>query len=171
MFTPNFPFELLYSASYSTFFSTKYLVLMNSTITMVPIKYVKINWIILELRGQDCKVQNFWEVHIFFQKSRNSFWTRRVSSIKVPAFLRGPKKIATSFLWFWHLISKHQNHKENGANFCGLLRKVELYHRSNCFRGFFWKNLKTPKRHFEINWPLAIACTASTPLAGGMHLF
>ena len=118
MFPPNFPFELLYSASYSTFFSTKYLVLMNSTITMVPIKYVKINWIILELRGQDCKVQNFWEVHIFFQKSRNSFWTRRVSSVKVPAFLRGPKKIATSFLWFWHLISKHQNHKENGANFC-----------------------------------------------------
>ena len=25
-------------------------------------------------------------------------------------------------------IGKRQNHKEDGANFCGLLRKAELYH-------------------------------------------
>ena len=28
------------------------------------------------------------------------------------------------------------------------------YLMSTCFRLFFWKKLKTPKRHFEINWPL-----------------
>ena len=26
--------------------------------------------------------------------------------------------------------------------------------RSTCFRSFFWRKLKTPKRHFEIIWPL-----------------
>ena len=26
--------------------------------------------------------------------------------------------------------------------------------RSTCFRSCFWKKLRTPKRHFEINWPL-----------------
>ena len=26
--------------------------------------------------------------------------------------------------------------------------------RLNCFRFILWKKLKTPKRHFEINWPL-----------------
>ena len=26
--------------------------------------------------------------------------------------------------------------------------------RLTCFHSFFWRKLKTPKRHFEINWPL-----------------
>ena len=28
--------------------------------------------------------------------------------------------------WFWRLLSKCQNHEEDYANFCGLLRKAEL---------------------------------------------
>ena len=28
------------------------------------------------------------------------------------------------------------------------------YLRLTCFRSFFWKKLKTPKRNFEVNWPL-----------------
>ena len=30
-------------------------------------------------------------------------------------------------LWFWRLLSKCQNHEAECANFCGLLRKAELY--------------------------------------------
>ena len=30
------------------------------------------------------------------------------------------------------------------------------YLKSNCFCSFFLEELKTPKRHFEIDWPLAI---------------
>ena len=33
---------------------------------------------------------------------------------------------------------------------------LKWYLRSTCFRSFFWKKLKTPKRHFKINWPLDI---------------
>ena len=44
-------------------------------------------------------VQLFWEVH---------------------------KKCAQSALWFWNLLSKRQNHEDDCANFCGLLRKAEL---------------------------------------------
>ena len=33
--------------------------------------------------------------------------------------------------------------------------------RSACFCSFFWKKLKTPKRHFEINWPLVIPASCA----------
>ena len=36
------------------------------------------------------------------------------------------EKATKDCLWFWHLLSKCQNHKEDSANFCGLLRKAEL---------------------------------------------
>ena len=29
--------------------------------------------------------------------------------------------------WFWRLLSKFQNNKDNSAYFCGLLRKAEFY--------------------------------------------
>ena len=45
------------------------------------------------------------------------------TQIKSSAFLR---KLQI-FAHFWHLLSKHQNHEEDCANFCGLLRKAELY--------------------------------------------
>ena len=31
---------------------------------------------------------------------------------------------------------------------------IQQYLKSNCFRSVFWGELKTPKRQFEINWPL-----------------
>ena len=43
------------------------------------------------------------------------------------AFLRRPQNFAQSSSWFWNLLSKHENHEEDCANFCGLLRKAELY--------------------------------------------
>ena len=43
------------------------------------------------------------------------------------AFLRRPQGFAQSSSWFWHLLSKRQNHEEECSNFCGLLRKAELY--------------------------------------------
>ena len=37
------------------------------------------------------------------------------------------------------------------------------YLKSNCFRSFFWRiEVKTPKRYFEINWPLL--CIMNTNL-------
>ena len=32
--------------------------------------------------------------------------------------------------------------------------QIRLYYLPICFRSFFWKKVKTPKRHFEIKWPL-----------------
>ena len=36
-------------------------------------------------------------------------------------------KFAQSSSWFWHFLSKHQNHEEDNTNFWGLLRKARLY--------------------------------------------
>ena len=48
---------------------------------------------------------------------------------KSSAFLRRPQTLTQSSLLFWRLLNKCQNHKENHANFCGLLRKAELYQK------------------------------------------
>ena len=44
------------------------------------------------------------------------------------------------------------------------------YHASGrlVFVRFFWKNLKTPKRHFESNWPLDYLFTTTSKL---IHLY
>ena len=40
----------------------------------------------------------------------------------------------SSFLGFGHLLSKHQNHTKDGANFCGLLSKANFFFFFNsCF--------------------------------------
>ena len=86
--------------------------------------------------------------------------------------------VYTIFLiWLWRLLSKCQNHKENRANFCGLLRKAELYQKQrygylmkikvvqNCFNPL-WNKLahhslqacQMRRFHFKLNgaifWPL-----------------
>ena len=43
------------------------------------------------------------------------------------AFLRRQQKFAQSSSWFGYLLSKRPNKEEDFANFCGLLRKAELY--------------------------------------------
>ena len=43
------------------------------------------------------------------------------------AILRRPQNFAQSSLWFGRLLRKCPNHEEDFANFCGLLRKAELY--------------------------------------------
>ena len=51
----------------------------------------------------------------------------------IKVFLKRPQKFAQSSSWFWHLLSKRQNHKEDGTNFFGILRKAELYLANKCF--------------------------------------
>ena len=43
------------------------------------------------------------------------------------AFSRSRQKSGQSSSWFWHLLSKRQNHEEDRPDFCGLLGKAELY--------------------------------------------
>ena len=43
------------------------------------------------------------------------------------SFSEKATKFAQSSSWFWRLLSKCQNHEDDCANSCGLLRKVELY--------------------------------------------
>ena len=33
-------------------------------------------------------------------------------------------------------------------------KQIQFYYNETCFCLFFWRKLRTPKRHFEINWPL-----------------
>ena len=44
--------------------------------------------------------------------------------------------------------------------------QIQFYYYETCFCLFFWRKLKTSKRHFEINWPLVI-----TPFYGGWQTF
>ena len=39
-------------------------------------------------------------------------------------------------------------------------KRIQFYYYETCFRLVFWRKLKTPKRHFEINWPLVDLSTA-----------
>ena len=45
--------------------------------------------------------------------------------------MRRPQNFAQSSSWFWRLLSKCQNHKDDCANFWGLLKKAELYIQSH----------------------------------------
>ena len=51
----------------------------------------------------------------------------------------------------WWTVSKCQNHKEDGANFCGLLRKAELYRQGTSYSSYFiaevWQNLYPGSYH------------------------
>ena len=46
-----------------------------------------------------------------------------INAVKVQLFQEGQKMLS---LWFWNLLGKRQNHEDDCANFCGLLRKAEL---------------------------------------------
>ena len=80
-------------------------------VSFIPLSFVHLwslsfkylYWIILQIWG--------WTPRIHKRCSRLS-----------SDFLRRPQKFA-----FWRLPSKRQNHEEDCANFCGLLRKAELY--------------------------------------------
>ena len=47
-----------------------------------------------------------------------------ISVLKVQLFWDGHKNLCK---WFWCLLSKFKNHKDDYAHFCGLLRKAELH--------------------------------------------
>ena len=70
--------------------------------------------------------QRFW-VKFSFSEKATKIWAICLMVLTFTAFLRRPQKIVQSALWFWRLLSKCQNHEEDFANFCGLLRKAELY--------------------------------------------
>ena len=53
---------------------------------------------------------------------------------------------------FWRLLSKCQNHKTDCANFCGLLRKAELYIHVCNYLVIRFKNLRRAKcQYIKIN--------------------
>ena len=54
----------------------------------------------------------------------------------------------TKSKWFFQ-ADVSSNERTNKFNFTTMIPL-----RSTCFLFVFWKKLKTPKRHFEINWPL-----------------
>ena len=69
--------------------------------------------------------------------------------------------------WEWHLRKLHLVHSK-GQLISKRLFGIPIYSEKrtkkynlttmisqvDLFSFLFWKNLKTPKRHFEINWPL-----------------
>ena len=59
-----------------------------------------------------------------------SHWNQITFLIKF-SFSEKVTKIGTISSWFWHLLCKRQNHKADSTNFCGLLRKAELYNRDS----------------------------------------
>ena len=63
---------------------------------------------------------SLFTLKLFFWKSSCNWYIKFSFSEKATKF-------AKSSSWFWHLLSKRQNHEDDFANFCGLLRKAELY--------------------------------------------
>ena len=67
-----------------------------------------------------------------FNKKLAAFSKRKLSQkkgkylVKIHIFWEGHKNVHNR-PWFWNLLSKRQNHKDDCANFCGLLIKAELY--------------------------------------------
>ena len=79
-------------------------------------------------------------------------------SFKVQLFWEGHKDLRHPPYGFdVYYVSKYQNHKEDGANFCGLLRKAELYQlfviMPIIFELFVW-TLKIIFSCFLLKWPL-----------------
>ena len=75
---------------------------------------------------------------VILQEFRLEFWPKFYTQNKldkVQLFWEGHKNSCN----LPHLLSKRQNHKEDFANFCGLLRKAELY-----------KNFRHPPYGFDI---------------------
>ena len=64
-----------------------------------------------------------------FLRTPQKIWIYFPLRLDVKVFLRRQQKFAKLSPWFWHLFSKRQtqNHEDDCANFCGLLRKPELY--------------------------------------------
>ena len=61
-------------------------------------------------------------------------------------------------------VRKIQNDFSSQCFFKKTNKKIRLYYLLTCFLFIFWKKVKTPRRHFEINWPLA---SESTKKYGG----
>ena len=84
---------------------------------------------------------------VLAQTQEDCCFTKEIFTRKVPlkfSFSEKATKFAQSSLWFWRLLSKCQNHKDDCTNFCGLLRKAELYQArvSFFFGNFTFSRLK-----------------------------
>ena len=95
-------------------------------------------------KSQKFYIVSFWLKWVSLLKTNQhslSIWTRLkrllVSKaaqlwqffdyLKFIYFLRMPQKFEQSSLWFWRLLRKCKNHKDNCPNFCCLLSKVENF--------------------------------------------
>ena len=56
--------------------------------------------------------------------TRNWVRNKRIYGGKVQLFSEDQNNLRHLSIWFWHLLSKRQNHEEDSADFCGLLRKA-----------------------------------------------
>ena len=82
---------------------------------------------------------------VLAQTQEDCCFTKEIFTRKVPlkfSFSEKATKFAQSSLWFWRLLSKCQNHKDDCTNFCGLLRKAELY-LARSFLAFLYQNIIT----------------------------
>ena len=84
-----------------------------------------VNWILVELEN-DILYCTVFLVFLNFFPHWNSAWLSFEVSFISAIFTQ-------SSSWFWNLLSKRQNHEEDCANFCGLLRKAELYQKNKQF--------------------------------------
>ena len=65
---------------------------------------------------------------------------------RAESYLTHHIKGQTNSKWFFKPMFLPKNERTNST--------LLWYLRSTCFCLFFWKKLKTPKRHFQNNWPL-----------------
>ena len=70
-------------------------------------------------------IEQFRKAHIFLVRILH-FIVKFSFSEKATEMWR-PQKCVQLSLWFWYLLSKCQNYKDDCSHFCGLLRKAELY--------------------------------------------
>ena len=84
-----------------------------------------------------------------YSNLQNLFLCRIHRSSNDPFFKLQGAKGQTKSKWFFQadVSSKKQT---NEFDFTTMIPQVDL------FSFVFWKKLKPPKRHFEINWPLAM---------------
>ena len=81
-----------------------------------------------------------WPKAILLQVPKILYISRAVS------YLTHHIKGQTNSKWFFKPMFLPKNERTNST--------LLWYLRSTCFCLFFWKKLKTPKRHFQMNWPL-----------------
>ena len=99
----------------------------------------------------------------FFQKMNENKSSSGIIVVKSNSFVHFLEEFTAcqfAFKFYWPLqaleIAKGQwNSKANCQAVNSSEKRTTNIPQVDLFSFIFWKNLKTPKRHFEINWPLS----------------